>query len=231
MQDDRLKYGADFTSVRVQQSPGGNSSLSLAWEDPGKRKPVRREEMQDYAGRGQSWDGRQVQNPMRNPGRAYPEPRQPPAPIEPRPNPPVAGGYRAYQDPEPAFRGDLPWRDEAGSRYQADEQRRRQVDDRDPRFAPRTLVQRSHEMPPDNRVYVPRQRQADPAYEERVYIPRPRPAEANFEERVYVPQRARPADPTYTPYLVGSGPIESDQVHTSVKVRQPPGGRTNFTFG
>jgi len=291
MQDDRGKYGTDFTSVKVHQSPGGNSSLSLAWEEPQRRRQGGRE----AGGRGQSWDNQPSQidrGPARNPGRAYPEPRpsaqapsypdpraQPPQTdsrpqgyAEPRGQPPqketkgyqaYGGGYRAQQDPEPAFRADLPWREEAGAQYQAGEQRRKQVDERDPRYAPRPIP-RPREPQYEERVYVARNRPVDPA-EERVYVPRPRPVEPLYEDRVYVP-RPRPTDHSYDsrpeeqyfgkadppnraepPYPGRAEPqysgraeaqypgyqskLEPSQVHTSVKVREPPGGRTNFTFG
>lgn len=272
MQDDRGKYGTEFTSVKVHQSPGGNSSLSLAWEEPQRRRQGGRE-AGGQGGRGQSWDNQPTQmerGPARNPGRAYPEPRpyvqapaypDPralPAPTDPRGQPAQSKGYQAYggayraqQDPEPAFRDDLPWREEAGAQYQAGEQRRKQVDDRDPRYAPRPIP-RPREPQYEERVYVARTRPADPSSEERVYVPRPRPVEPLYEDRVYVP-RPRPGDYSYDSrpeeQYFGKGDreaqypgreaqhpsyqskVEPSQVHTTVKVREPPGGRTNFTFG
>ncbi len=288
MQDDRLKYGTEFTSVKVHQSPGGNSSLSLAWEEPQRRRQGGRGGG-DSGGRGQSWDNQPTQmerGPARNPGRAYPEPRpraQAPSYPEPRAQPDprgqpaqqlqqaYGGAYRGQQDPEPAFRADLPWREEAGALYQAGDQRRKQVDD--PRYAPRPIP-RPREAQYEEKVYVPRARQADPSTEERVYVPRPRPVEPVYADRVYVP-RSRPTDYSHdsrpeeqyfgkgeqqypareeqypgraeaqypgraeaqypgraeAQYPGYSAKVESSQVHTSVKVREPPGGRTNFTFG
>jgi hypothetical protein len=40
MERHQLKYGTDFTSVKVKQEPGGNSSINLAWGGPGRaQKP------------------------------------------------------------------------------------------------------------------------------------------------------------------------------------------------
>ena len=239
MNDDRMKYGTEFTSVKVHQSPGGNSSISLAWEEPARRRGA---PPAQHPPKGQSWDSQPATNdraPPRNPARAYPEPRPAPAYQEPRaPYPDQRGyptqAYRAYQDPEPAFRDDLPWREEPRQAEAEDPRRRyeqqRGFDQRD--------MQRGYEQRADPRGYE--QRQEPRGYEQR---------DARFrgeDERQPPPRGGRP-ERSDIRQLQGYGRPEPQQdfvpryeqrpqqdpsnVHTSVKVKEPPGGRSNFTFG
>ena len=48
MDREQLKYGTDYTSVKVRQEPGGKSSINLGWQDPKRSKYAHQVEGKSY---------------------------------------------------------------------------------------------------------------------------------------------------------------------------------------
>lgn len=42
MSDSHFKYGVGYTSVKMHQAPGGNSSINLGWDEPNRPPPVQK---------------------------------------------------------------------------------------------------------------------------------------------------------------------------------------------
>ena len=61
---EHLKYGTEFTSVRVRQDPGGKSSLNLGWEDPKKSKNIRPGDSKFYQQDDRSNINREYEDPV-----------------------------------------------------------------------------------------------------------------------------------------------------------------------
>ena len=204
MTDDRLKYGTDFTSVRVHQAPGGNSSVSLAWGDDNRKRrgeaprpnqvdmrnyareqpdEYSRGMRQDYGAREQRWGGREQER------RYEPEGRQPQQ-------------DRRYEAPED-------WQPQQDRRYEAPESRPQYAD-----YAQRDRYRDARQPAGEERPRGPPQRSDLRQFQQY--------GRSQYEDLGYNQPQRHDARGQAQP---------AGSVHTSVKVREPPGGRTNFTFG
>ena len=212
MNDDRLKYGTEFTSVKVHQSPGGNSSLSLAWGTDSRKQQSRPEQMRpaprdrpeeyDRGARPEYGERREDRREERDPRRGYQEQERGYAGREPE--------ERRYEQP----RYEQPRYEQ--SRYEQ------------PRYEQPRYEQQRDQRPPD-RGYEPREER----YREEERRPKG-PQERSDLRQFQQYGKSQYEDLGYNQqprYDARGQPQASSNVHTSVKVREPPGGRTNFTFG